>query len=101
MRHGQKIRAALGRPAGAAEADSCIFPRRWCMLRTDNAEARGVLRGLLLAKEAETMLHLKAWRAQDAAEIPASLLQSHPAATPLCAEAVRSGAAHREVRDAI
>ena len=47
------------------------------------------------------MLHLKAWRAQDAAEIPASLLQSHPAATPLCAVAVRSGAAHCEVRDAI
>ena len=47
------------------------------------------------------MLHLKAWYGQDAAEIPASLLQSHPAATPLCAEAVRSGAAHREVRDAI
>lgn len=71
------------------------------MLRTDNAEARGVPRGLLLAKEAETMLHLEAWRTQDAAEIPASLLQSHPAATPLCAEAVRRGAAHREVQDAI
>ena len=101
MRHGQKNQGGAVPRRRSGEADSCIFPRRWCMLRTGNAEARGVPRGLLLAKEAETMLHLKAWRAQDAAEIPASLLQSHPAATPLCAEAVRSGAAHREVRDAI